>query len=195
MILAAGASTRMGSPKQLLAWKGTTLLGYAIEQAQKLDSEIFVVLGANFSKIKASIKHYPIHVLNNKQWEKGLGSSIAFGVNYMLKNKLNFDAILIMLADQPLINENYLRTLIHEFSTKKSKIVASLYENDKQGVPVLFDKIYFDELSNLNDDKGAKALLKKHANNVSLVNAEAIVSDIDTLEEYQKLYDAIHKNK
>lgn len=195
MILAAGASTRMGSPKQLLAWKHTTLLGYAIEQAQKLDSEIFVVLGANLSKIKASIKPYPIHILNNKQWEKGLGSSIAFGVNYMLKNKLNFDAILIMLADQPLINENYLRTLIHEFSTKKSKIVASLYENDKQGVPVLFDKIYFDELSNLNDDKGAKALLKKHANNVSLVNAEAIVSDIDTLEEYQKLYDAIHKNK
>jgi len=121
-----------------------------------------------------------------------LGNSIAFGVEHILKSESNFDGILIMLADQPLIDSTYLNLLIHEFEVGKSQIIASLYKNDKLGVPVLFDKFYIEELSKFDDDKGAKALLHKYSNHVSAINAKHIVSDIDTIEDYKRLYKANH---
>jgi len=188
LIPAAGASNRMGTPKQLLNWKNTTLLGNAIDVAEKLQSPVIVVLGANLKKIKASINQYQIQVLKNRNWENGLGNSIAFGVNHIIENLPKVNAILIMLADQPLINTEYLKSLIDKYKIDEGQIIASSYKNRKHGVPVLFDKVYFEELSKLNDDKGAKILLQKYAKKVSVINSESMVSDIDTLEDYKHLY-------
>ncbi len=194
LILAAGDSSRMGTPKQLLKWKNTTLLGHAVETAQKLNTlKLIVVLGANHNLINTKINNYQVEVLVNKSWEKGLGSSISFGVNHLLKSNTNFDAVLIMLADQPLIDSVYLNKVLDKYEIGMSQIIATSYKSKKQGVPVLFGAIYFEELSQLDDDKGAKVILQKYSKNVSAISANNIVSDIDTLEDYERLYNANHQ--
>jgi len=193
IILAAGASSRMGTPKQLLKWKNTTLLGHALKTTKGINqSKIVVVLGANFELIKAKVNLDNCEILKNENWEEGLGKSIATGVSHVLRNDLNIDAVLVMLADQPLIDGAYLNTMIIAYREGAFQIVATSYKNGKQGVPVLFDKAYFQELSQLNDDKGAKAILRKHAANVIVVNATHDVSDIDTIDAYERLYAANH---
>ncbi len=193
LILAAGDSSRMGTPKQLLKWKNTSLLGHAIETAKKSNtSKICVILGANYNLINAKINNYEVEVLANESWEKGLGNSIAFGINHLLESDSNFDALFIMLADQPLIDSAYLNKVLNMYKIGKRQIIATSYKGGKQGVPVLFDSIYFEELAQLNDDKGAKIILQKYSKNVSTIRADNLVSDIDTLEDYERLYMANH---
>ena len=193
LILAAGDSSRMGTPKQLLKWKNTSLLGHAIETAKKSNtSKICVILGANYYLINAKINNYEVEVLVNESWKKGLGNSIAFGVNHVLKEDTNFDAVIVMLADQPLIESVYLNKVLDTYEMGKRQIIATSYKRGKQGVPVLFDAIYLEELSQLNDDKGAKGILQKYSKNVLAINADNRVSDIDTLEDYKRLYNDNH---
>ena len=187
LILAAGESKRMGTPKQLLKWKNTTLLSNSIEVTKDIS------LGANFEKINASINHYPIHILKNKSWKKGLGNSIAFGINHIKESHPNTEAVLILLGDQPLITSVYLNLMISEFEKEKNLIIASSYKDGKKGVPVLFDNFYFKELAQLSNDQGAKLLIKKYDDKVVSLNAEAMVSDIDSIEDYNNLYRANHQ--
>lgn len=193
LILAAGASNRMGVTKQLLPWKHTTLLEHTIETVLKLNIEnMFVVLGANIELIHSKIKSYPIEIIHNINWQNGLGSSIACGVKYIQNLAKTSDGVLIVLADQPFIDVTHLNILIESFFNKKSKIVTTSYNKDKEGVPAIFDASYFKELSNLNDDFGAKELIK---NNKTLsVKASNKIMDIDTKTEYEKLL-KISKNR
>ena len=187
LILAAGSSSRMGQPKQLLEWGNGTLLDHSIQTVLTLKSEeVIVVLGANYDRIEKGIRHLPITVLNNREWGLGLGKSIACGANYILKSTKKLDGILITLADQPHIDNNFLRELMNSFVAGKKQIVATAYEDGKQGVPVLFDVNYLEELSNLKDDKGAKSLLKAHQNLVKTVLPPTKNIDLDTQEDYQE---------
>ena len=106
----------MGTAQQLLKWEDSTLLEKAIDTALKLKAdEVIVVLGANYNNIKKEIKNYPITVLNNKDWQVGLGRSLAFGVDYLLSSNFKLDGCLVTLADQPLINHVFLSHLITLF--------------------------------------------------------------------------------
>ncbi|MGS0528175.1 nucleotidyltransferase family protein [Zobellia nedashkovskayae] len=99
LILAAGASTRMGQPKQLLPWKDTTLLGHAIQTVKSTDAiEVVTVLGANAKLIQSQIKEEVIFI-QNTDWQSGLGGSIACGTEWLLQSNIEFDGILITLAD------------------------------------------------------------------------------------------------
>ena len=192
LILAAGNSTRMGEPKQLLKWKNSTLLGHAIQTTTKIpNTKTHVVLGANFDLIKTEIKNAKI--IYNLNWESGLGSSIAEGVKYLISTKINYKGVLVMLGDQPLVNSNYLKSLIDAFEVGKKRIVASEYGNNKLGVPALFDNIYFEELSQLNEDKGAQTIIKKNIDYVLTFQASHLISDIDTKEDYKKIYKVNHQ--
>lgn len=195
LILAAGQSKRFGSPKQLLKWKESNLLEHAINTVSEANvSKKFLVLGANFNQILKEVDTSKVEVIKNNSWERGLGNSIAFGVNHILKSNANVDGILLILADQPLIDTAYLNVLIDTFkSSDKVQIIASSYFNGKKGVPALFDKRYFKELTKLKGDKGAKALIEKYSKNVSLIEGEHKLSDIDTFEEYEQLYNANHQ--
>ena len=105
VLLAAGKSSRFGKPKQLLKWKESNLLQYAIETAKgSVASKIEVVLRANYDLILQSINVDSVEVIRNVSWKKGLGSSIAFGVKSMVRNYPEANGVLVMLADQPLIN-------------------------------------------------------------------------------------------
>lgn len=189
VILAAGASKRMGTPKQLLKWGNESLLSHAITKALHVQaSEVIVVLGANHGSIEKEIKQFPITILKNKNWEEGLGKSIACAAKYVKESKPEINALLITLADQPLIDSVFLDNIIHKFSQSQNQIIATAYENGKNGVPVLFDSCYFEELSKLSDDNGAKHLLKKYEFSVKSLELQQEYLDIDSKEDYEFLY-------
>jgi len=117
LILAAGASTRMGQPKQLLPWGKTTLLNHAINEAKKISEHVFVVLGANKELIESSLNSQ-VEIIRNPNWENGMGTSITYGISILDKNE-EFDSVLIMLADQPLLDSTYLNNLKKLFLTEE----------------------------------------------------------------------------
>ncbi len=187
LILAAGSSSRMGRPKQILPWKDTTLIGSAIEKSLLLkEVTTYVVLGANYDLIYNEIKDLPITVLNNVDWQLGMGSSIQYGINWIQQDKLSYDAVLISLVDQPLIEISHFNDLIITFKNTSNPIVASDL-GDRIGVPALFDKSIFNELATLKEDFGARHLIKKYKNQVTSIPVIE-GADIDTIEQY---YDMI----
>jgi molybdenum cofactor cytidylyltransferase len=189
VILAAGASSRMETPKQLLRWGEDTLITHTIKTALKVkDSEVIVVLGAHYELIEKEIKQYPITILKNKDWQLGLGKSIACSADYILNSNPKVDSMLVTLADQPLIDAKFLDRLINTFQKNKACIVATLYEKGANGVPAIFDKKYFEELLILNDDKGAKHLLKKYKSSVKTLIPELENVDLDIKADYDMLY-------
>jgi len=189
VILAAGASKRMGEPKQLLKWGDTTLINHAINTAVAINSkEILVVLGAHYELIEKSIENSEVTILNNLHWEKGLGKSIAFAIDYLQNSKLDVDGVIVILSDQPLITSDFLKSIVSKFQPNKNQIIATSYGKGKQGVPALFDKFYFNELITLSDDHGAKDLLKKYKDHVEALSPPTENKDLDTNEDYTNLY-------
>ncbi|WNH12795.1 nucleotidyltransferase family protein [Thalassobellus suaedae] len=194
IILAAGASSRMGSAKQLLNWGGKTLIEHTLQTAlNTVSNDVIVVLGANYELIKKKITALSITILHNQEWEQGLGKSIASGVNYIMEFNPHADGVLIILADQPLIDSAYLNELIQVFNPSKNQIIATSYKNDTYGVPALFDKGYFKELSKLKNDKGAKHLLTQNESFVKTLVLPIKNVDLDSKEDYDMLYQANFK--
>ncbi len=183
LILAAGASKRMGKPKQLLSWGGSTLLGNAIDQATKSKAtKVFVILGAQFEKIKKSITQSWVTILKNNDWEMGMGNSIACGVRQIQTQ--GFDAVLIMLIDQPQVDTAFLNKLMTVFAKGQHRIVATSYHKGA-GVPAIFDKSYFNQLTSLKGEKGGKQLIQEHLTEVISITPKTPFKDIDTLEAYE----------
>lgn len=175
----------MGSAKQLLKLNGKTLIEIAIENAIKTNVEdIFCVLGGNAEKIKPHISNQNIELIFNKNYQKGLSSSIVCGVEFIEKQHSNFDAILILLVDQPEVDTQYLKNLIATYQKNKTKIIASSYSK-KSGVPAIFPKKHFKNLQLLKGDKGAKEFLQNHiSETIQLQRGEPFV-DLDTQEDYK----------
>lgn len=194
VILAAGASKRMGKPKQLLQWGETNLIGHTINTALEVNpKEIMVVLGAHFELIKTEVENSNVTIFNNPHWEKGLGTSIAFAIEHLQTSESNIDGVLIMLCDQPFVTSDFLKTMISDFKADTHQIMATSYGNGKCGVPALFDKTYFSELMALEDDYGAKYLLQKHQLNVETLVPPMDNMDLDTNEDYTNLYQSNFK--
>jgi molybdenum cofactor cytidylyltransferase len=153
LVLAAGAASRFGSIKQLAIIDGAPMLQCSIDNAKAfLPNKVFAVLGSDAEKIKPEISGCDF--LINHQWDRGLGSSISFGVSYL---KHDFDAVLIMLGDQPKVGVHYLEDLGKLFVGEQ--VVCSRYR-DGIGVPAIFGSHYFDLLMNLSADIGARALIR-----------------------------------
>ncbi|TBN06341.1 nucleotidyltransferase family protein [Hyunsoonleella flava] len=187
-ILAAGASKRMGSPKQLLKWGETTLLQHSIKTCKNtVAKEVFTVLGANHEVIASGIEDESLPLVFNKEWEQGLGKSIASASKFLLNSNKIFEGILIVLADQPFVTTSFLDEMMNQFNPNSKDIIATSYNSSKCGVPVLFDKAYFKELSDLSGDDGAKSILEKHITSVQVIAPDFENTDIDTKEDYQHI--------
>lgn len=190
IIVAAGASSRMKRAKQLLPFGETTLLGHAIEQAEASVAEkVYVILGANAGVIKEHFNLPALNVVENKHWEEGIGTSISIGVKEVAE-KADFDAILLMLGDQPLIGSVYLDQMITAFRKDPSKIIATKYPKST-GVPAIFPKKYFPKLMLLEGDSGAKSLLYEYGSQVISLAAGKKIKDIDTPEDYKNLLEQL----
>ncbi len=187
LILAAGAATRLGLPKQLLKFKGKTFISKNIETALSTNAEnICVVLGSNAEAIQNEIKDFPVEIYFNEKWQSGMGSSIRFGLECLLNMNSDLSAIIVMLCDQPLIESKHINLLIEKFEQTKKPIIASTYKNTN-GVPALFSKEIFAELLKIKGDKGAKKLIKSFPELVATVEMPEAEFDIDTPKDLHKL--------
>ncbi|OGT36006.1 MAG: hypothetical protein A2W28_08835 [Gammaproteobacteria bacterium RBG_16_51_14] len=176
LILAAGRSGRFGSPKQLARYGDTTLIGHSIRIAGKvLADRITVVLGANAELIRASIDDQAIRVIENNNWQNGLASSICCGIEALPSSCA---AVLILLCDQPLLNERKLRSLVDAWMENPSRIIASQYD-DTFGVPAVFPAACFPALLQLRGDTGARQLLIHYQDHVQMIALPEAGVDID----------------
>ncbi len=188
LILAAGASTRMGSVKQLLPWNNSTLLENAISMAVKTTArDVITVLGANASVIQEKIKIKGSILLKNQDWHKGIGSSIACGIRVLNGREESYQGILIMLADQPMLGTEYLNKMIDTFLNQKNQVVATNYKG-RAGVPAIFGASYFKELTKLTTDFGAKNMLDRDQHLITILDPDGKTADIDTPEDYKNLH-------
>lgn len=187
IILAAGASRRLGKPKQLLPYLGKPLIQHSIKVA--IDSTckpIVVILGAYGEKIEPYLTDFNIHITFNQQWAKGIASSIQWGIREIQKIAPNLDGVIFMLCDQPFVTTDLINQLVAKYRTKNPLIVASEY-GGILGVPVLFDTTLFSEMFNLKGDMGARKLIHNHHEEVLSIPFDKGKIDIDTIEDFQKL--------
>jgi len=193
LMMAAGTSRRMGKPKQLLPWGNKTLIEHQITVLLETKHKVSVVLGAYADKISEVIKKYPVDIYINENWKKGMSTSIAFGVQQLLKKDPIVEGILISLIDQPLIKVAHFKNMLKFFETGKGQINVSKSKDGWTGVPVLFDRSYFNELMDIKGDDGAKVIIKKNKSSVKLIDNGDSLKDIDTYESYLELLNLFSK--
>lgn len=192
LVLAGGKSTRMKTPKQLVKIGTNFLLETVLNKAKSIHkSHVYCVLGANADLVRREIASPYVHFIYNKNYKKGLSSSIVTGVNYIDLKREKYTGILILLADQPAIEKTYLFHLIEEFSKDTSKIITSNYKN-KPGVPAIFPKSYFSKLKLMKGDFGAREILKNNKD-VILVKKTTNFIDIDIPEDLDRFKNSILK--
>lgn len=190
LILAAGASSRLGRPKQFLEINGKTLLQHSIEVAINSDAQtVAVVLGANAAEIETQILNTGVDIFFNADWQEGIASSIRTGVSALIKKYPALETIIFMVCDQPYVDAALLNKLIEVHQTACSPIVASGYKNSL-GVPALFHKKFFPALKALHGEAGAKSIILKHADEVTSVSFPAGAEDIDTEADYLRFTNA-----
>lgn len=190
IILAAGSSSRLGQAKQLLKFKGKTLLEISLHAASdSLAEQIVLVLGANRDQIQQEVNLSSYYQVTNKNWENGMASSMQTGLKHLLQ-KQEINAVILMLSDQPFIEVNTINNLIINYLNSDKGIITSTYQNTF-GVPVLFDQKYFNELLELQSKEGAKTIIYKHLDDVEKVDFPNGAVDIDTYEDYEKLINGL----
>jgi len=193
IIIAAGNSSRLGVNKQLVEIKGVTLLERSITIAKGLENPLICVLGFEADRIKSQLALNNHDFIINNQWQNGMGSSIACGVNYFDQKPFSsINALMILLCDQYLIKLDDLQKLKAEWDkNNNSKIVASEYYEPKerktvQGAPAIFPKDYFQQLTELKE-KGARKIIQQNQHKLISVPLENAAYDLDTKNDLQKL--------
>lgn len=192
IILAAGESKRMGSPKQLLQIEGKSLIHRTAEIALATDCyPVVMVIGANKPTIAPEIVDLPLTIIDNPMWHEGMSSSVKMGLAGVYMTYKEIEAVIILVCDQPYLSVSLLERMVEIYNTKKPRLIACRYE-EQLGVPALFDRTLFEELLDLKGDKGAKPVLMKHLEEAHILHFEAGSIDLDTPDEYQAFLDGLH---
>ena len=186
IILAAGESTRMGRPKQLLPYHGSTLLSQTVATALSLGGPVVVVLGAHAVEIRARLHDPRVLLAENPRWPEGMGSSVRAGLTTLLAAHPDISAVILMVCDQPFITGALLQDLIAEHRRSGRDIVASKYSNTL-GVPALFSSEVFAELLGLEGSCGARKIIEKHRQRTAEVPFPEGAMDIDTPGDFLTL--------
>jgi molybdenum cofactor cytidylyltransferase len=187
VILAAGASTRMGTPKQLLELDDKPLLVRVVEAALSAPVwPVVVVLGANAERIRPFLARFPVLVTENSAWQEGMAASIRAGVTTLQQFSRHLDAALIALCDQPAFSAATISQLIETQRATGRGIVAARYAG-RNGAPALFLRQYFPELTALTGEEGARALLNGDAGRVAPVELPELAVDLDTVADVAAL--------
>jgi molybdenum cofactor cytidylyltransferase len=184
IILAAGASTRLGTPKQLLPYNGITLLRRTVQTVLLSGMKsVHVILGFEAEKMKLEITGLPVHTIVNPNWQKGISTSIRSGIQSI---KLTIDAALIVLCDQPKLSVDILNTLIETYHATRAPIVTCKYAGTV-GVPAIFDRRIFPELLLLKGNHGAKNIIERYTRERIEIEFYGGEIDIDTATDHKQI--------
>src|SRR5215467_119736 len=186
LILAAGTSSRMGEPKQLLRIGDNTLLGQVLANVRGVSlAQIVVVLGASADAIKHQVDLAGLKVVVNNSYHQGMGTSLAAGLAAL---EATVNAALIVLADQPFVQPETLKKICQEYRRTQAQIVIPLYKGFR-GNPVLLDRSVFPEVMALRGDIGCRAIFGSHPEGIVKVPVEdlGILLDVDSQEDFDRL--------
>jgi len=184
VILAAGASTRMGQPKQLLPLDGKPLVVRAAEAALASSAwPVIVVLGANAAAIRPSLARLPILIAENAAWAEGMAASLRAGVTTLQQFSRAIDGVVVALCDQPAFSAESIRRLVAAQRTTGRGIVAAHYAG-RNAAPALFLREYFPALVALTGEEGARQLLNGDSSRVATVDLPELAVDLDTPADY-----------
>lgn len=189
IILAAGASSRFGRPKQLLDWKGQPFVRAVAQIALEAGlAPVIVVTGANAEQIESTVKDLNVIVIRNEEWKSGQGSSIKAGIRALTSPHKweKAGAAIFLLTDQPQVTTSILRALVEKHAEGMYPIVAPMVM-DRRANPVLFDRVTFSDLLLLEGDVGGRAIFHKHRVEYLPWHDERLLLDVDTPEMYQRL--------
>lgn len=187
VILAAGSSSRLGQPKQLIKYKNKPLLQNIIDHSQVLSFKSkILILGAHAEEIQKNINKGEFKVFINEEWKEGIASSIRKGVRCSLEITPDLEHILFVLSDQPFVTNELILELMDKHIQQGKTITGCRY-NNTIGVPAIFSKHLFQELCLLEGDSGAKVLIKKYTDQVADISFDLGSVDVDKPEDYTKL--------
>ena len=169
IVLAAGASTRLGKPKQLIDIDGESLLRRTVRLARESGcAPVFVVLGSEAERMRSEIENLAATPLINDGWSAGMGSSLRRGMEAVCAMDPQPYAVLVLVCDQPKLAVEHLRRLTVGQRTAGGGIAASAYAG-RMGVPVIFGREFYPELLELQGDRGAREVIRRHAEAVRAV--------------------------
>jgi molybdenum cofactor cytidylyltransferase len=186
LLLAAGKSQRMGSPKPLLTVFGRTFLEHIVLEAQQSDLiGINIILGHNAELILKSLPQLETQVIINPDFEQGQLSSLIRGLKALEGHSI--DGLMLFLVDHPFVSQHVINKLVHSYSEHDQPVVIPTFRG-RRGHPLIFGRELFSELLNAPLDQGAVSVVKKHQENVLSIEVEheGILIDIDTPEAYQE---------
>ncbi len=186
IVLAAGGSTRMGRPKQLLTVDGQPMVRRVAEAVCEAGlGQVVIVVGAHAESVSRALAGLPVDIVRNEAWAEGMSSSVRAGLRAVRPES---QAALLVLADQPRLTPNVIRALVVRYQVTGAHIVAPFYRGQR-GNPVLFDRALFAELLQVKGDQGGRLLLARHQEQLERVEIEdpAVLMDIDTLQEYTRI--------
>jgi molybdenum cofactor cytidylyltransferase len=184
IVLAAGASGRFGSPKQLVRVDGRPLMHTVVSRSVEVAGHsTLVVLGANAAELAPLLRHTPATIVINRDWADGLASSIRAGVSSLP----GFcTGVMLVLADQAAVTAEDLRRLAGTWRRQPDYIVAAQY-GSTLGAPAIFPNAYFRALTELRGDRGASVLFHRNPDRVVRVPMDSAALDIDTPEDLLRL--------
>jgi molybdenum cofactor cytidylyltransferase len=184
IVLAAGSSSRFGSPKQLVRVDGRPLLHAAVSRAVEVAGHsVSVVLGAHAAELAPLLSHTPASIVINRDWSEGMASSIRAGVSRLPGS---CGGVMLILADQAAVTAEDLRRLATTWRRQTEYIVAAQY-GSTVGAPAVFPASNFRDLAELRGDRGAQSLFKRNPDRVIRVRMDSAAIDIDTPEDLLRL--------
>lgn len=184
-ILAAGASTRMGTPKALLEWQGQPLIVHLAQVAlQATKAEIAIITGAEYKQIHQAVAHLPVQPVYNAHWQGGIGYSVAAAARWA--NKRKAEGLLLMACDQPFVSVALLQTILQKAHLGSAPIISCVYANHAKGLPMWFEESFFDYLFNLKGDNNMRKVIGQFADLTATVPFPQGEIDLDTPQDYYK---------
>jgi molybdenum cofactor cytidylyltransferase len=187
LILAAGPSSRFGSPKQLHPWGPSTLLQHVIELVAGTEVDAtWVVLGAYADRILDEVDFGDAGIIENPEWEEGIASSLRVGLDTIAR-RAEADAVLIVLGDQPNLDVDVVKSILDRYEATGAAAVVPKYRY-QLGNPALVDRSLWARVMSLEGDQGARTLLRAHPEWVEEVwFPSSMPRDIDTEEDLAEL--------
>jgi molybdenum cofactor cytidylyltransferase len=181
VILAAGGSSRLGQPKQLIQWRDQPLIWHAVRAAEKLDP-VAVVIGEEIEKLRRALKKEPLVIIENADWEAGQSSSVRIGLEAVSGGT---EAVVFLLADMPFVGSDLVSALLQRYRETLAPLVAT-WAGGRRANPVLFDRETYSDLRSLEGDQGGRAIFRRFEREFVEWD-DTVLLDVDTPEDLERL--------